>query len=79
MLVVLTRPRGKEKEVKQVDYVEKVKLKLSPLPYTQGGRKREKQEGRTCDRLRECDRMNRPQTCNEKNIGSGFKVFLTQS
>ena len=72
MLVVLTRPRGKEKEVKQVDYVEKVKLKLSPLPYTQGGRKREKQEGRTCDRLRECDRMNRPQTYKEKNIDSIF-------
>ena len=70
MLVVLTRPRGKEKEVKQVDYVEKVKLKLSPLPYAQGGRKREKQEGRTCGRLRECDRMNRPQTCDEENIGS---------
>ena len=71
-MVVLTRPRGEEKEAKQVDYVEKVKLKLSPLPYTQGGRRREKQEGRTCDRLRECGRMNKPQTCNEEKISSGF-------
>ena len=70
--MVLTRPRGEEKETKQVDYVEKVKFKLSPLPYTQEGRKREKREGRICDRLRECGRMNRPQTCNEKNIDSGF-------
>ena len=73
--MVLTRPRGEEKEAKEVDYVEKVKLKLSPLPYTQGGRRREKQEGRTCDRLRECDRMNRPQTCDKENIGSGSRFF----